>query len=311
MPRIACFANCPTALPVVTALANGGHLQALAVPSHTVSHLPDLIQAANAAGAQVRTITPESLHTEVPAWLSALKIDCGVINTFPFILPDNVLNATAQGFINFHFAPLPEYRGADPHFWLIRNRESLGGLSVHCVTAGIDEGPLVHEQRIPITPFDTYSMHQVKLLPLGPKALAHCLPLIEAGTLQEMAYPQPKSGQNYHSLPSDNDRTISWTQQSAEEVSALARACNPNYQGAICYLEDMQLYVVEATPDSCSPRGHSPGKIVQACKEKGVLVACKNDTFVRLRVIYGTQGYFSAQRLVELGFGNQEFFASP
>ncbi len=54
--------------------------------------------------------------------------------------------------LNLHNAPLPRYRGVSPINWALKNDEAEHGVTIHEITAGIDEGPIVAQVKFPIYP---------------------------------------------------------------------------------------------------------------------------------------------------------------
>lgn len=52
--------------------------------------------------------------------------------------------------LNFHPAPLPDYRGFAPYTFGILNGETKWGVTCHHMTAEIDAGPIVEVRRFPI-----------------------------------------------------------------------------------------------------------------------------------------------------------------
>jgi methionyl-tRNA formyltransferase len=54
--------------------------------------------------------------------------------------------------LNLHNAPLPGYRGVNPINWALKNGEKEHGVTIHEITAGIDDGPIVARLRYPIWP---------------------------------------------------------------------------------------------------------------------------------------------------------------
>jgi methionyl-tRNA formyltransferase len=58
------------------------------------------------------------------------------------IIRENLLSLPNIGFLNVHPGLLPEYRGVDPVLWALSEGGSLGA-TVHLMSAGIDEGPLL------------------------------------------------------------------------------------------------------------------------------------------------------------------------
>jgi phosphoribosylglycinamide formyltransferase-1 len=57
--------------------------------------------------------------------------------------------------INIHPSLLPRHKGLDTHARAIEAGDAEHGCSVHHVTAGMDEGPVICQARVPILPGDT------------------------------------------------------------------------------------------------------------------------------------------------------------
>ena len=47
--------------------------------------------------------------------------------------------------LNLHNAPLPRYRGVAPVNWALKNGETQHGVTIHEITPGIDDGPIVNQ----------------------------------------------------------------------------------------------------------------------------------------------------------------------
>jgi methionyl-tRNA formyltransferase len=47
--------------------------------------------------------------------------------------------------LNLHHAPLPRYRGMLPINWALKNKEKKHGVTIHEITPGIDDGPIVSQ----------------------------------------------------------------------------------------------------------------------------------------------------------------------
>src|SRR5688572_3755373 len=50
---------------------------------------------------------------------------------------------------NIHFGKLPEYRGASPLFWQLKNGESLIGCAIHELEEKVDSGAVIWEKHLP------------------------------------------------------------------------------------------------------------------------------------------------------------------
>ena len=47
--------------------------------------------------------------------------------------------------LNLHHAPLPKYRGVLPINWALKNKEKKHGVTIHEITQGIDDGPIISQ----------------------------------------------------------------------------------------------------------------------------------------------------------------------
>jgi methionyl-tRNA formyltransferase len=54
--------------------------------------------------------------------------------------------------LNLHNGPLPRYRGVSPINWALKNQEQLHGATIHEITPGIDDGPIVAQVSYSIYP---------------------------------------------------------------------------------------------------------------------------------------------------------------
>lgn len=54
--------------------------------------------------------------------------------------------------LNLHNGPLPRYRGVSPINWALKNGESHHGSTVHEITPGIDDGPILSQVLFSIDP---------------------------------------------------------------------------------------------------------------------------------------------------------------
>ena len=54
--------------------------------------------------------------------------------------------------LNLHNSPLPKYRGVSPINWALKNKESEHGVTIHEITPGIDDGPIIAQIKYSIYP---------------------------------------------------------------------------------------------------------------------------------------------------------------
>lgn len=68
----------------------------------------------------------------------------------------SLLVRTWQGrMLNIHPSLLPKYPGLDTHARAINAGDTQAGCTVHLVTEGVDEGPILAQQSVPVLPHDT------------------------------------------------------------------------------------------------------------------------------------------------------------
>jgi methionyl-tRNA formyltransferase len=82
---------------------------------------------------------------------------------------------------------LPQYRGATSGAYILINNEQESGSTVHHLTEHMDQGDIVRQARVNITPFDTIRSMQRKVYQCEPKLLIEALEALER---REKPYPQ-------------------------------------------------------------------------------------------------------------------------
>lgn len=71
------------------------------------------------------------------------------------ILTPFLVEAWAGRMVNIHPSLLPKYPGLNTHQRAIDAGDAEAGCSVHLVTSGVDEGPVLGQARVPVLPGDT------------------------------------------------------------------------------------------------------------------------------------------------------------
>ncbi len=84
------------------------------------------------------------------SWIKDKKPDLICVAGFGKKIPKEILDIPALGVINIHAGPLPVYRGAHPFFYLIKNREVNGGVSIHWMNEKFDDGLIIQVHSFPL-----------------------------------------------------------------------------------------------------------------------------------------------------------------
>ncbi len=96
------------------------------------------------------------------ALVARLNIDLLINAGTPRILTNTILRAPRVGVVNCHPGLLPQFRGCTCVEWAVYLDEQIGN-TVHFMTEGIDEGPIVLQEGLTFRRTDTYVDVRVKV----------------------------------------------------------------------------------------------------------------------------------------------------
>lgn len=210
---------------------------------------------------------PEKLRTpEQQAMLAACGADVLVVAAYGLILPQVVLDLPRLGCLNIHASLLPRWRGAAPIHRAIEAGDAETGITIMQMEAGLDTGPMLLTQALPILTTDTTASLHDKLAALGGEMIVSALHQLAAGALS--ATPQPEIGVNYaHKI--DKREALLDFRLSAETLARKLRAFYPFPGGAATInAQTIKLWAGEAIAGAAEP-----GTVVRA-DAGGVDVAC-------------------------------------
>ncbi len=203
------------------------------------------------------------------ALLQATPHDVMVVAAYGLILPPAVLAIAPHGCINIHASLLPRWRGAAPIHRAIEAGDAQSGVTIMQMEAGLDTGPMLAVQSLPIDPQDNTGTLHDKLAVLGADMLLKTLREIEQGSVHPT--PQPEQGVTYASKISKEEAALDFSLP-AQTLARKIRAFNP-FPGAHASVEGalIKLWQAEALPQSSTAL---PGEVLAATPQQGVLVAC-------------------------------------
>lgn len=296
-PRIGVLCNSTLGIPSLQALYSNRLVAALGIPDVVHHGTEDVKKLAAAFQQEVTTFSKQGLGTALTSWIADNSLDVVFVFTFPWKVPAHVLIKPSLGFINFHFGLLPGYRGADAIFWSIRNKATHGGISVHHMDINIDTGELLHVERVPILPTDTYGMHSSKLASANVSVLQKVLPVILSG--KGGAKAQDSTLAKYYKKPSIKDIAIQWATMSAYDIVALVNACNPWNKGAYTMLNGMPVRVTEASVEKGRDEGADAGTILEV-NDKGVVIQCVNGDALLATILTIEEGFYTARHFADV-----------
>ena len=124
--------------------------------------------------------TPERIRGDFDCQqqLASLGADAYVVVAFGQILPPEILVQPPLGCWNGHGSLLPRWRGAGPIQWSLLEGDSQTGVGVMAMEEGLDTGPVLLEQSLPIGLLDNAHQLAEDLAALTGSLLVKALPLI-------------------------------------------------------------------------------------------------------------------------------------
>lgn len=178
--------------------------------------------------------TPESFRDpEILADFAALDLDAACVVAYGQILPQPALDAPRLGCLNLHASLLPRWRGAAPIQRAIMAGDEMTGVQIMQMEAGLDTGPVLMSEIVPIRPDDTAGTLHDRLMTTGALLWPRTLAALERDSLT--AQPQVEDGVTYAKKITSAEARIDWTRP-AGEVADQIRGLSP-FPGAWFALE--------------------------------------------------------------------------
>jgi len=212
-------------------------------------------QRAEEKGLTVRH--PAKLGADEAVSFASLDLDLSVVAAYGLILPPAVLTAPRHGCFNVHASLLPRWRGAAPIERAILAGDRETGVTIMQMDAGLDTGPMLLRQAIPIAPRVTAAALRQELAGLGARLIIEAIDRIGALTPQ----PQPQAGVTYAKKITRAEGQIDW-RKPAITLERQVRALDSWFEvnGERIKLLDAEL--AEGSFDKSS--GATPGTVLDA-----------------------------------------------
>jgi methionyl-tRNA formyltransferase len=284
--RIAFMGSPDFAVPALQALHHAGHdIGAVycqparpAGRGQAVRRCPVHV-AADTLGLPVRT--PSRLRGDAlaQAAFGALDLDATVVAAYGLILPQAMLDAPKRGCLNIHASLLPRWRGAAPIQAAILAGDAETGITIMQMEAGLDTGPMLLRQSIPITPDTTTASLHDRLAAIGADLIL--------GALKSPPTPVPQADADATYAPklSREDGRIDWGKP-AEIIDRQIRAFDP-WPGTFTTIDGSPLKILAARP--AAGLG-VPGTVLDAA----LTIACGGDAIRLTRVQLPGRGALDA-----------------
>jgi methionyl-tRNA formyltransferase len=278
--RVAFAGTPPFAATALEAIAAAGYVVPLVLtqpdrPAGRGMRLSASAVAELAGRLGLKVAKPATLRdAQAQQALRDANADLLVVAAYGLLLPREVLAIPARGCVNIHASLLPRWRGAAPIQRAILAGDEATGVSLMLMDAGLDTGPVLTSESIPIAANDTAATLTDALARLGARLIVDALASPDAWR----ATPQDPALATHAPKISRQEAAIDWTRP-AEEIDRRVRAFNP-VPGADARMggETLKIWEAVATPDA------GPAGVVLACDARRVVVGCGSGSLELRRV---------------------------
>jgi methionyl-tRNA formyltransferase len=278
-PRLIFMGTPEFAVPTLKALVTRGH-NVLAVvtqpdrPKGRGKKLTAPPVKALALEHGIEVLQPEKASDDLfCAQIRAKEPDLLVVVAFGQILKKKLLDIPRWGVINVHASLLPNLRGAAPIQWTILNDESKTGLTVMQMDEGMDTGPILFQEEIPVLEDETAGHLHDRLAVMAGDLMAESLERM-SGTIVKTT-PQDHAKATYAPKIAKELSLVDWKEEAAK-VSARIRGMDPR-PGACTLWEGREIKVFGSTVIDRDRGGISPGQ-VQGLREECLVIGTGRGT---------------------------------
>lgn len=167
-------------------------------------------------------LQPESLKNFVLP--TDNRPDFGIVAQYGNLIPQIIIDWPIHGLLNTHTSLLPKYRGASPVQAAIMQGETETGLTIMCLDAGLDTGPILVQEKITIKPTDRSPDVEKQLAAIAVPNLVTAI----QGLLSGSIIPRPQDNTQASTCGKLDRETgkIDWSKP-AVELNNLFRALYP------------------------------------------------------------------------------------
>lgn len=168
---------------------------------------------------------PEKLRN--PEFLKSIKdLDADVFVVVAFrMMPKVLFEMPKLGTFNLHASLLPDYRGAAPINYAVINGEKKTGATTFFINEKIDEGNILLQQEIEISPEENAGELHDRLMEMGAKLVVETLDGLAENSIEEKPQPDVEHPKNAFKIFKEDTR-IDWTKD-AETVHNFIRGMSP------------------------------------------------------------------------------------
>lgn len=224
--------------------------------------------------------------------MQALELDVLIVAAYGLILPAWVLEMPRFGCLNIHASLLPRWRGAAPIHRAVEAGDAETGISIMQMDEGLDTGAIISMDRLAIESAETTGQLHDRLAVLGGQCIVQAMTQLQQSQALLPSQPQPAEGVTYAEKISRAESRLDW-QRDARELAWQVQAFNPfpaaqslfvkggAVEAPLEQAETIKIWSVQAEAHA-EPHQFKPGFVISVDRSQGVLVACGQQSSLRL-----------------------------
>lgn len=181
--------------------------------------------------------------------------------------------------INAHPSLLPKYRGPNPYFWVVKNREPVSGVTLHLMDDGFDTGAILAQEEVKVYPHDTGKTLKERIVLAARGVTCELLKDLSEDVIIPLQQREDRA--TYFSYPKGLELDFS---QTAEENYALIRASYPwentyFFHNITAFIPDYKNVLIQDNMTAFS----EPGTVVELdIESKTIGVLCSDNKVLRM-----------------------------
>jgi phosphoribosylglycinamide formyltransferase-1 len=154
---------------IIDAIAAGALDATIAIVVSNRAEAPGLLRARE-AGVEWVHLDPrkfagkDAYDRAIVELLRARAVDVVCLAGFMRLVGAELLDAFPNRILNVHPSLLPAFPGLDAQRQALEHGVRVSGATVHLVTAGLDDGPIVVQSAVPVLPDDTIDSLSARIL---------------------------------------------------------------------------------------------------------------------------------------------------
>lgn len=75
------------------------------------------------------------------------NIEIGIITTFSYLISEDIYDCFERGVFNFHPSRLPLHGGANPIYWILKNKDEYTGTTCYQINENLDNGDIFMQSK--------------------------------------------------------------------------------------------------------------------------------------------------------------------